>query len=83
MAHLKSIRERLGLSQAELGAVMGCVQGNITAYEREDKPRPVPHWRAAKVIAFARSRDLVLSFDHFYSDTPLPERAVAEAVAHG
>lgn len=72
MANLKSIRERLGLSQSELGNIMGCVQGNITAYEREEKPRPIPQRRAALLIASAKKRGLHITFDHVYGDAPLP-----------
>lgn len=80
MANLKSIRARLGLSQSELGDIMGCVQGNITAYEREVNPRPIPQRRAAMLIASAKERGLHITFDHVYGDAPLP--SAEPEVAH-
>lgn len=80
MPKLRSIRLRLNLSQVALGAVMDCVQGNITAYEREVNPRPVPHRRAAMLIDYAKTHGLPLSFDHIYGDEALPEPMEA---AHG
>ncbi|MDH1251039.1 helix-turn-helix transcriptional regulator [Comamonas thiooxydans] len=80
MQNLKIIRERLGLSQEAMGSVMGCVQGNITAYERALNPRPIPAPRASKVIEYAASKGLHIGFDHIYGTAPLPEIAVAVEV---
>jgi putative transcriptional regulator len=72
MSRLKLIRDLLGLTQESLGQIMGCVQGNVTAYERALSPRSIPHRRAAMLIAYAQSKGIALSFDHIYGEAPLP-----------
>lgn len=39
----RAIRQRLGLTQAELAAVLGYAHVmTVSAYERETNPRPIP-----------------------------------------
>ncbi|MDD2690224.1 MAG: helix-turn-helix domain-containing protein [Simplicispira sp.] len=67
--NLKSIRERLCVSQQALAAGIGCTQGNVGHYERG---QTLPPEMARKVINFARLHGLELSFDHIYGSASLP-----------
>jgi len=69
MHNLKSIRERLGLTQQALATGIGCTQGNVGHYE---KGQTLPPDMARKVIDFCVERGLAISFDHIYGDAPLP-----------
>lgn len=65
MNSIKSIRMRLGLTQAELARHLGMTQGNVTHYERgQSVPPPV----ARRLIDFAASRQVVVTFDEIYAD---------------
>ncbi|MET3476999.1 helix-turn-helix domain-containing protein [Variovorax atrisoli] len=70
MHNLKSIRERLGVTQQALAAGIGCTQSNIAHYERGQVLLPEV---AAKLIAFAASRGLRIGYDHIYGNAPLPK----------
>ena len=72
MHNLKSIRERLGLTQQALADGLGCTQGNIGHYEKGQTVSPEV---ARRLISLAASYGLELTFDHIYSDKPLPEFA--------
>jgi putative transcriptional regulator len=63
MSNVRTIRERLKLTQAELAAVIGCTQGNVGHYERG---QTVPPAVARRLIRAARERGLDLSFDDVY-----------------
>ena len=65
MCNLRSIREALGLSQAELGARLGMTQGSITHYEngRQEMPPRV----ARKLIAVAARLGHEITFDSIYT----------------
>lgn len=69
MHHLKSIRERLGVTQQALADGIGCTQGNVGHYERG---QTLPPEMAAKVIAFAAEKGLRISYDHVYGGASLP-----------
>lgn len=69
MHNLKSIRERLGVTQQALADGIGCTQGNIGHYERG---QTIPPEMAAKVIAFATGKGLRITYDHVYGDAPMP-----------
>lgn len=69
MHHLKSIRERLGVTQQALADGIGCTQGNVGHYERG---QTLPPEMAAKVIAFAAEGGLVIGYDHIYGGATLP-----------
>ena len=68
MSAIKSIRERLGLTQSAFAEGIGCTQGNVGHYERG---QTVPPEAAARVIAFAATRGLALTFDHIYGGVEL------------
>lgn len=70
MNALRTIRERIGATQAELGAALQVSQSNVSFYE---KGQTVPPDVAAKLIDFAKGRGLVLSYDHVYGASPVPE----------
>ncbi|CAM4401122.1 Transcriptional regulator, contains XRE-family HTH domain [Comamonas aquatilis] len=72
MHNLKSIRERLGLTQQALADGLGCTQGNIGHYEKGQTVTPEV---ARRLISFAANLGLELTFDHIYSNKPLPELA--------
>lgn len=77
MHTLKSIRALLGVTQRELGAGVGCSQGNIGNYETgQSLPVPV----ALRLIDFAANRGMSLCLDQIYGRLPLPPAAqIAEA----
>lgn len=70
MNAIKSIRTRLGLSQTDLGAGIGVTQGNV--YHYEVRGQTVPPDVAKKLIEFAATRGLVISYDHVYGAAELP-----------
>ena len=63
MNNIKSIRERLELTQAALATGIGCTQGNIGHYEQG---QTVPPEAARRLIAFAKSKFVNLTFDDVY-----------------
>lgn len=82
MNHLKSIRERLGITQQAMADGIGCTQGNVGHYERG---QTLPPAMARKLIDFCASRGLAITFDHVYGGAPLAEHipAAAGEVSHG
>lgn len=70
MNAFRTIRTRLAVSQAEIGAALGVTQSNVSFYERG---QTIPPEVARKLIDFARGRDLALTFDHVYGASELPE----------
>lgn len=79
MTTFRTIRKRLAVSQAEIGAALGVGQSNVSFYERG---QTVPPDIAKKLIEYAKGRGLELSFDHVYGAVELPEEqsvAVAKA----
>lgn len=71
MNPIKSIRERLGVTQAELAKGMDCSQSNVSFYE---KGQTVPPPAAKALIAFAASKGHIVTFDEIYAD-PDPAEA--------
>lgn len=71
MHNLKTIRERLGVTQQALADGIGCTQGNVGHYERG---QTLPPDMAQKVIAFAGKSGLAITFDHIYGAAKLPAR---------
>lgn len=69
MSTIKAIRDRLKLSQSELGDGIGCTQGNVSLYE---KGQTVPPDTAKRLIALAARAGLVLTMDQVYGMAPLP-----------
>lgn len=72
MNKIKLIRERLGVTQKVLAEGIGCTQGNVGNYE---SGQTVPPASAGRLIAYAESRGLVITFDHVYGDAELPTPA--------
>lgn len=72
MNAFRTIRTRLAVSQAEIGAALGVTQSNVSFYERG---QTIPPEIARKLIDFARGRDLALTFDHVYGASELPVAA--------
>lgn len=68
MSTIKSIRKRLGVTQAELAAGMGCTQGNVGHYERGQS---VPPSSAKRLIEFAGGLGVTITFNDIY----MPELA--------
>lgn len=80
MNSIKAIRERLGITQAEMAIGMGCSQSNVSFYE---KGQTVPQPAAKALIGLAGARGLVISYDHVYGDAalpPVPSEQAAKAV---
>lgn len=72
MNNIKTIRTRLGLTQAELAQGMGCTQGNVGHYERG---QTVPPDAAKRLIEYAGSLGHPITFNDIY----MPELAQAPA----
>ena len=66
MNAIKSIRTRMGLTQAALAEAIGCTQGNVGHYE--NRGQTMPPDMARKLIQFADSKGLALTFDDIYAE---------------
>lgn len=64
MNNLRTIRERLEVTQQVLADGIGCTQGNIGHYERG---QTIPPDAARRLIDFARKRGIELTFDDIYA----------------
>ena len=64
MNNIKSIRDRLGMSQKALGEALDCTQGNIGHYESDRIQMPAR--TAQKLIAFAESKGVAIRFEDIY-----------------
>jgi putative transcriptional regulator len=64
MNAIKSIRTRLGLTQAALAEAIGCTQGNVGHYEI--KGQTVPPDVARRLITYAATLGVTLTFDDVY-----------------
>lgn len=83
MHNLKSIRQRLGVTQQVLAMGIGCTQGNVANYERG---QTLPPGMAKRVIDFAAGKGLVLTMGQLYGTEPLVIEAcpaVAQEASHG
>lgn len=78
MNNVKTIRERLGLTQAILAEGMGCTQGNVGHYEQG---QTVPPDAARRLIAFAKTKGCELTFDDIYGDPSIAPQSQTEQVA--
>lgn len=67
MNPIKSIRDRLGMTQAQLAEGMGCTQGNVGHYE---KGQTVPPDAAKRLIAFALEKGVAVSYEDIYGAVP-------------
>jgi putative transcriptional regulator len=82
MSAIKSIRERLGVTQAVLAEGMGCTQGNVWHYEHG---QAIPSDAAKRLIAYAASIGHVVTYDEIYGpvSTPKAARAKTPQSTHG
>lgn len=80
MNAFRTIRTRLAVSQAEIGAALGVTQSNVSFYERD---QTVPPDVARKLIDFARVNGLDLTFDHVYGAIDLPSRTSKQSEQPG
>lgn len=79
MNPIKAIRERLGMTQAELAVGIGCSQSNVSFYE---KGQTVPQPAAKALIGLAAERGVAITYEHVYGEQQLPAAPVeAEAKA--
>lgn len=78
MTPFASIRARLAVTQAEIAVPLGVTQGNISFYEK--RGQAVPPDVAGKLIDFARSRQLPLTYDMVYGMVELPAQSTPASV---
>jgi len=78
MSTIKAIRERLGITQAALADGIGCTQGNVVHYERG---QTVPPDAAKRLIAFAGSLGVTLTYEDVYG--ALPKQPKRKPVGEG
>ena len=77
MNRIKTIRERLGVTQIALAAGLGRTQGNISLYERGQM---VPPDVARSLIVFARTKGVEVGYEDIYGPADQPaEKGVANA----
>lgn len=72
----KAIREKLGVTQAVMADGIGVTQGNVSFYE---KGQTVPPQVAGRLIEFAKSRGLSITYDDVYGAPKAARRAPAKA----
>lgn len=75
MSNLRAIRKHLNLSQEQLGAVMGCTQGNVGFCERGEQLLQPD--KAIKLIDHAQQQGVVLTLDQVYDRAPFPAEPAA------
>ena len=68
--NLKLIRLRLDMSQAAIGAAIGCKQSNVALMEQGQVLMPETAFKLREVAAEA---GLELSLDQIYGLAPMPE----------
>lgn len=76
MSTVKSIRERLGVTQSALAIGMGCTQGNVGHYERG---QTVPPDSAKRLIAYALSLGHLVTYEDIYGKPDVLQRSAANA----
>lgn len=78
MNPIKSIRERLGVTQDEMGAGLGVSQANVSNYERGQS---MPPDVARRLITYAHGLGHRITFDDIYGPLPeLPRRRQVDKV---
>jgi len=63
------IRRQIGATQAEMAKALEMSQGNVSFLERGQTVTPKT---AEKLIQFAATRGVTLTYDHVYGGRPLP-----------
>lgn len=72
MNQISNIRARLGVTQQAMADGIGVTQGNVSNYERgQNMPPDV----AQRLIVYAKSLKLPLSYDDVYGPVGKPARA--------
>lgn len=79
MNQIKSIRTRVGLTQAKFGDCIGCTQSAVGQFERGESDPSIE--KAARIIDLAHSHGLELQLEHIYGLKALPEMQAAERVS--
>lgn len=69
MSTIRAIRELLGVTQSELGHVIGCTQSNVAHIE--NLGQTVMPDAARKIKEFAASKGVALTLGQIYGDEPL------------
>jgi len=78
MSQFRAIRRCLGVSQVDLARALGMTQANVSYLERGQTITPET---AKKLIEFAASLDVKLSYDQVYGAATLPiPRAASPAL---
>lgn len=72
----KQLRQRLGMTQAELGEALGMSQMNVSLYERGQSLRPEV---AKQLIDLAASRGVQIDFNVIYGATAWNEAGSTHA----
>lgn len=70
MNAIRTIRERLRMTQQALADELGCTQGNVGHYERG---QTVPPDVARRLIEVSTQRGLCIGFDHVYGAAAIPQ----------
>lgn len=70
MTSIRDIRKRLGLTQAEMAALLGCSQGNVSFYEHG---QVMPPEVAKRLIRSAAARGVLLTFEDIYGSAFVDE----------
>lgn len=76
MGRFLSIRRLLGLTQAEMAEVLGCVQSNVSFLDRGQALTPEI---AKRLISGAGALGVPLTYEHIYGGAQLPPPRVARA----
>lgn len=72
MNAIHAIRKKLGVTQAALASGIGVTQGNVSFYE---KGQTVPPHVAERLIEYASTLGVDLTFDQIYRPEPAPAEA--------
>jgi len=73
MRPIQIIRSRLGITQVQLAEALQVRQSTVSRY---DCGTPIPPWIAEALIAFAKSKGLMISYDHVYGVAQIPRDLV-------
>ncbi|CUJ66132.1 putative zinc finger/helix-turn-helix protein%2C YgiT family [Achromobacter xylosoxidans] len=77
MNAIHAIRKKLGVTQAALASGIGVTQGNVSFYE---KGQTVPPHVAERLIEYAATHGVALTFDQIYRPDPAPAQQEASHV---
>lgn len=73
MNRMRIIRARLGVTQEALSVGIGCTRMNVSYYERG---QTVPPMAACRLISYAASLGVKLTYNQIYGDEELPSPRV-------